>query len=702
MRSEKEYEQALLEWRWRQLRLQRKYKDTAAGFVDSMAERQAFRQWKEEVKEFKESREHRLVSEYVSFDEIFVGRKEYLVQIREALKEKAGPVILYGIGGIGKSALARAYIKTYEAEYDHILFLSFNTSLQSMICDDYNLEVSNLQYSKEQYGSKARYFQVKCETLVQMVQKFRVLMIIDDLNTTFDREMEKVFSIPCDILVTTRMDPSFWGVPCRGIFVKELQTEAEWEAFTESYRIGVLLPEDREQLRQYRKKVHGHTLKMMLKIRSMEKEEEEMTGFEENLFRRFPLKKEERRALLYLSVMPVQGIPRGLFLELSQISEAALERLGGFLLIQKTWSSRWKDEMISLHPIIAEAAVKIFRPSPVNCSCLLKGMERYLNGESPEKKNTWGRTHLENQSLEPYVLSFVKAFPQPAPWLASAFDELVTFLWIQEYFPEAEAYSLLLFVSVEAYYGECHQLTGQMALRTAAVYYNEMKFSVAGKWYIKGLTILEHCRVHDRSYWYARASANIKVSRMYRHEKKYDQAMALAEEALRCAKNYQKEFADKGEQPRIVMGFCLLEQSKLLLCRKELREAECVCREAMESVLAAMPEDSFLMNEIRCLMVDILIEKGACEEAEQMAGKALEEAARFRGESFKNTLICRETLADIYRKQGKTEEALREYELVLKHLCRNYPYEDRWKERLYKKIGEEPLDTDRTAAACRS
>ncbi|MGN0987308.1 MAG: NB-ARC domain-containing protein, partial [Otoolea sp.] len=628
--------------------------------------------------------------------------KEYLTQIREALNEKTGPVILYGIGGIGKSALARAYIKTYEAEYDHILFLSFNTSLQSMICDDYNLEVSNLQYSKEQYGSKARYFQVKCETLVQMVQKFRVLMIIDDLNTTFDREMEKVFSIPCDILVTTRMDPSFWGVPCRRIFVKELQTEAEWEAFTESYRIGVLLPEDREQLRQYRKKVHGHTLKMMLKIRSMEKEEEEMTGFEENLFRRFPLKKEERRALLYLSVMPVQGIPRGLFLELSQISEAALERLGGFLLIQKTWSSRWKDEMISLHPIIAEAAVKIFRPSPVNCSCLLKGMERYLNGESPEKKNTWGRTHLENQSLEPYVLSFVKAFPQPAPWLASAFDELVTFLWIQEYFPEAEAYSLLLFVSVEAYYGECHQLTGQMALRTAAVYYNEMKFSVAGKWYIKGLTILEHCRVHDRSYWYARASANIKVARMYRHEKKYDQAMALAEEALRCAKNYQKEFADKGEQPRIVMGFCLLEQSKLLLCRKELREAECVCREAMESVLAAMPEDSFLMNEIRCLMVDILIEKGACEEAEQMAGKALEEAARFRGESFKNTLICRETLADIYRKQGKTEEALREYELVLKHLCRNYPHEDRWKERLYKKIGEEPLDTDRTAAACRS
>ena len=124
MRSEKDYEQALLEWRWRQLRLQRKYKDTAAGFVDSMAERQAFRQWKEEVKEFKESREHRLVSEYVSFDEIFVGRKEYLTQIREALNEKTGPVILYGIGGIGKSALARAYIKTYEAEYDHILFLS--------------------------------------------------------------------------------------------------------------------------------------------------------------------------------------------------------------------------------------------------------------------------------------------------------------------------------------------------------------------------------------------------------------------------------------------------------------------------------------------------------------------------------------------------------------------------------------------------
>ena len=256
--------------------------------------------------------------------------------------------------------------------------------------------------------------------------------------------------------------------------------------------------------------------------------------------------------------------------------------------------------MISLHPIIAEAAAKIFRPSPVNCSCLLKGMERYLNGESTEKKNTWGRTHLENQSLEPYVLSFVKAFPQPVPWLASAFDEMVTFLWIQEYFPEAEAYSLDLFAAVESYYGECHQLTGQMALRTAAVYYNEMKFSEAGEWYIK-------------------------VSRMYRYEKKYEQAMTLAGEALRCARNYQKEFADMGGHPRIVIGFCLLEQSKLLLCRKKLREVECVCL-----------------------------------------------------------------------------EALREYELVLKHLCRSYPHEERWKERIYKKISEDPLDAGRTVAACRS
>ena len=96
------------------------------------------------------------------------------------------------------------------------------------------------------------------------------------------------------------------------------------------------------------------------------------------------------------------------------------------------------------------------------------------------------------------------------------------------------------------------------------------------------------------------------------------------------------------------------------------------------------------------------MEKGAYEAAEQMARKALEEAARFRGESFKNTLICRETMADIYRKQGKTGEALREYELVLKHLCRSYPHEERWKERIYKKISEDPLDAGRTAAACRS
>ena len=131
--------------------------------------------------------------------------------------------------------------------------------------------------------------------------------------------------------------------------------------------------------------------------------------------------------MMYLSVMPLQGIPQKMFLEISEINERTLNHLKDFGLIQWSYNGNWQDEMLSLHPIIARAAENVFLPSTNNCRRLIRGFGGYLNGNGNDENCTWGRTWLENQRLEPYVFAFIKAFPQPAPWLAEAFDELVTF-----------------------------------------------------------------------------------------------------------------------------------------------------------------------------------------------------------------------------------------------------------------------------------
>ena len=47
---------------------------------------------------------------------------------------------------------------------------------------------------------------------------------------------------------------------------------------------------------------------------------------------------------------------------------------------------------------------------------------------------------------------------------------------------------------MKEYYGENHQLTGQMALRLGAVYHNRQEYEKSRTWYLWGLQILENCQ----------------------------------------------------------------------------------------------------------------------------------------------------------------------------------------------------------------
>lgn len=681
-KREKGYQQELLEWQWHQLRLQKKYRNTPAGFLDKEAEKQAFGQWKTEVAHFRQSMEYKILSDYQPAHEDFVGRTEELAQIRKLVQKRSGPVILYGIGGIGKSALARAYIRRYGESYDHILFLSYNTNIQRMVCDDYMIHISNLQYSKEKYGNKARYFQAKQEILSQIAVKYKLLIVIDDCNAEFDKDMEALFSIPCDHLVTTRIAPSVWGYQENGFLVKELRTEEEWDDFLECYRTRHLLPEDYRSLYSYREKVQGHTLKMMLKIHNPDDAAHASGDFNQDLFGRFRLKKEEREALMYLSIMPAQGIPHRIFQKISNISDASIYRLYGFLLLQKSWDEQWKDDMIFMHPLIADAARQVFHPSVTNCGKLLTGFKNYL-------WDAWEHTYIENQRLEPYVFAFLKAFPKPAPWLATAFGKLYIWLWIQGYYEEAKQEALKVYESVEGYYGEAHQITGMMAEWTAGVYYNALDFEQAGLWYQRSLDILRSCKFRNSMYTYQLSQTLSKLARDCRHRGELKKALELLDESIALLEEFHKYYEEPSMDTdvgyEITYAYRILDRGKILFKLGDLKGAEEAGRNAYRMIQKEVG-DGFRLNEFQCFLIDLLLDRGEYEQAEPLAEQVVRISIQYRGEATKHTLICRETLADIYLKLGKTEAAMEEYNRIAGWLQRDFPYQEEWFQRICEKI----------------
>lgn len=75
--------------------------------------------------------------------EQYVSQDNLLDEIHERLQEKRY-LMLYGIGGIGKSELAKAYIKKYNGCYHTVLFCRFHDNLQETIIDDYQIAIKNL------------------------------------------------------------------------------------------------------------------------------------------------------------------------------------------------------------------------------------------------------------------------------------------------------------------------------------------------------------------------------------------------------------------------------------------------------------------------------------------------------------------------------------------------------------------------------
>lgn len=426
----KDMERELLNWRKREFRLRKKYWDTPCGFQGRREKRRCLEELFRAEKEYWKKKEHRLETCWEPEEEVFVGREKYLEQIAEIFRGGKGPAVLYGIGGIGKTAIARAYGFRRRDEYDAMLFLTCSGDFQMLFGDDERVPVTNLRYSQDKYGNKGRYAREKLRILAGIGEKQRLLLILDDCNMEKDRYMEQVFSLPCHILVTTRRDPKGWG-RCSAVRVEELERR-EWETFVRAYWGGEPGEKEWEEFSRYWGQVGGHTLLMMLKVRSAgagSAEPEETDTVAEKLFGAFLLKKQEKQILRELSIMPLQGIRESLYRRVSGADERALRHLEDCLLVSRRAAEEGQDYVLSLHPAIAEAAGKAFAPTPSNC-------RRMLRGFCEIARDARNCTCLENQQIEPYVCAIFQAFPKPEAWLAREFDVLYAWLWIQRYFKE--------------------------------------------------------------------------------------------------------------------------------------------------------------------------------------------------------------------------------------------------------------------------
>lgn len=668
-----------LVWSWNQIVLQSRYSDTPAGFSGREEQQRAMARWAEQYAAYRRAHDHALCPRPIAPPEQFVGRAEELAAIHRQLtgENGSGRVLLHGMGGLGKTTLARAYADRFAGAYDTVLWLNVRQDLTHTFCDDAELTIKNLSWNSGQYADQVQYFRKKWKVFAALLENRRVLLILDDVKQLKDKVFPLLWQLPCALLMTGRVCGADWPVTAYCLAPLD---RGYWRAFYRCCGQAPLTPDELRRLDEFATAVQGNPLLMRLAVCSPDQLPalgDGHNGLTQYFIRRTLLSQSDIRALRFLALLPAGGMETGRFLRASGLKAAVLERLCAMSLV---WVRQQDGQSLcGLHPVIAESVWRCYPPTPENC-------RRFLRGMQSEYAHIWDAPYEEAVKAVPICFSLLDAWPVFRAWLADSYDVFATVLWIGGYFGESLQYMLRLYRSCEEHYGTVHQVTGSIAMRVGAVYHNSMQFSNAKAWYQKALEILRTCKPYNALYFYRLAQAAHKLCRNDRHEGRYASAAVYCRESLEAFAQYKNLVGQPPLQYRKTGYFLHLEQAKLLACRKQYRQALEVCRQLRENFDAEPFQDQWHFSvELDLLRAEVLLKQGDILAAIELAQGCTAVTQAMRGETAKETLSCQEVLADARAAAGEQETARQMYRQLLRKLAQYYPRQIQWYEVLREK-----------------
>ena len=150
------------------------------------------------------SQKEYIITSEVRPNEFFVGRNNECGELSARL-EAERLIFLCGIGGIGKSEIAKQHATKNKQKYNNILYFSYTGDFEDTICQDY-VSIATIERVEDESD---HHFCWRKLHAIKRCLRGNNLIIIDNLNSRLDEiEHQSVWeflrSLPCEIIVTTR------------------------------------------------------------------------------------------------------------------------------------------------------------------------------------------------------------------------------------------------------------------------------------------------------------------------------------------------------------------------------------------------------------------------------------------------------------------------------------------------------------------
>lgn len=358
----------------------------------------------------------------------FVGRENELRQIETIFSSGQQVLFLSGMGGIGKTELAKRYAYLYGEEYRTIVFVPYQESIVQTVCgEDIHIHNVHREQSEEGLETEEEYFERKLKILKERTTKDN-LIILDNFDVEEDEDLERFLECPCRFLITTRED--FRDYDFCQIDVQQMEDINDVEALFAVYNPRSYEEEERGQIREILKLVEYHTMTVELIAKYLREAEEEpyvllekmrmiegITGTEEvsvkhrkdrkmqnqkvqehlqALFDLSGFSNVQLELMQSLSLLGYVRIARETFLSYVPFAGAkeALDKL-----IRLGWvEHNKKTDKISLHQIILDLVYHDSKPTAESCPAIT------------EKMTAYARQDLESSALDEVRWQFLKYF----------------------------------------------------------------------------------------------------------------------------------------------------------------------------------------------------------------------------------------------------------------------------------------------------
>lgn len=441
---------------------------------------------------------HRLVSQLPQPREIFWGREDILYQIEQLFAAGKRVLFLEGIGGIGKSEIAKQYAIRHKEEYDNVVFLTYPGSLQQLMCNPSALIIDGVKQEPDE--SDQAYLIRKRDILVSITD-CRTLLIVDNFDTDDDPNLKEFSQGSYRVIFTTRN--SHTGYPTLRVGSID-DMDALLAIFTENYG-SIPDEEDKSALMDLFRFVECHTYTIELMAKQMEASfltpgemlellkagrlqsdvAETVTGRNHqktafghicSLFNTGNLSDREKQILMYLSLAGTEGLPAQRFKEWAGLESFELVNK----LAAKSWLRKENGRRLTLHPMVREVVHHTLTPTAENCQDYLKRMYLFCY-------QAWFRKYGENLEVADAVEATLVYFQELRGKDYLIFQAFCNFLWQVGRFESSVFHIHRVYDACVREFGINSVATGFVAKAAGGCYFNGRRKKESIKWYVQAL-----------------------------------------------------------------------------------------------------------------------------------------------------------------------------------------------------------------------